>query len=205
MRCRRGLTLLELIIVMAIMVIVASLAVPGIFQSMDGHTKVVAAADMVRGQWAECRAYAIEEARPYLFSVVPNSGKFKIEPYTGVLQNVDMLIPQDPNQGLAPAGQGGQAGAAVNPGGGHVIEDRLPKPVRFGTADSPADANSMEVDSSDYVPVAIFLPNGTTVASDGKADDIVIVFGAQGSSMVTVRLRALTGMSAIVPNTENGK
>jgi prepilin-type N-terminal cleavage/methylation domain-containing protein len=189
---RRGFTLLELMIVMAIMVIVASLAVPSIFQSMDGQTRVNAAADYVRAQWAECRTYAIEEGRPYRFAVMPNSGKFKIEPYTGPLQNVDMLNP-DPN--AAPNMPGGAAAANA---AGHVIEDRLPSPVRFGTKESPADPNSMEMDSGEYVTVAIFLPNGTAT------EDAEMSFGAKGSSLVTIRLRAITGSSIEVPR-ENGK
>lgn len=182
MRTRRGLTLFELMVVMAIMIIIGALAAPSMFQSMDGETKVTAAADLVRSLWADCRAKAIDESRPYRFAVVPNSGRYKIEPYTGTLANMAILAPD------TSGGSGGSSvpGGADNSSPGYVIEDHLPKGVRFGTKDVPVDGSSSEADG-DYVTVAIFLPVGKAY------DDADIMFGTHGSSTVTLHLRALTG------------
>jgi len=182
MRNRHGFTLFELMLVMALMVIIASLAIPLMFEGMDGETRVQASADLVRAHWADCRTLAIEECRPYRFAVIPNSGKFKIEPYTGTLQNMAIVAPDN----------SGGGGTSNTPGGvddnapGYVLEDRLPRGVRFGTKDVKVDGDSSE-GSGDYVTVAIFMPMGNAY------DDADVTFGSKGSSMVTLHLRALTG------------
>src|SRR4051812_47714830 len=105
---------------MAIMLIVAALASPMIFQSLHGTTKVNAAADLVRARWADCRAQAIEEGRPYRFSIIPNSGRFRIEPHQAGGAVGNFLNPD-----AAPgSGDGNQ---------GLIIADSLPEGVRFGT------------------------------------------------------------------------
>jgi prepilin-type N-terminal cleavage/methylation domain-containing protein len=172
MRRHSGFTLMELVLTMSIMVIVGALAAPMMFSSLYGDTKVTAGADMVRARWADCRAQALEESRPYRFAVVPNSGKFKVEPYQGSLENADTAFLNNDSSPNSP---------------GVVIEDVLPEGVRFGTKDQPVDANSNEATGSDYVTIAIFLPDGSA------QDDVEITFGAKGSTVVTLRLRAYTG------------
>jgi hypothetical protein len=178
--------MLEMVLVMAIILIVGALASPLVFQGLDGQTKVNAAADIVRARWAECRTHAIEEGRMYQFGVIPNSGKFKIEPFKGGLQDQGYLSPS-PESG--PDG-GSMGGAPANPG--YVIEDKLPTGVRFGTKDVSVDPNSEESDGGDYVVVAVFLPNGRA------SEDVEIIFGSKGSANVTLHLRELTGAATTV-------
>src|SRR5437870_3423008 len=124
MRRRPGMTLFELVVVMTIIVVLGALASPLIFSALYSDTRVTGGADTVRARWADCRAQAIEEGRPYRFAVIPNSGKFKIEPFQGSLQNTDtaFLNPDDSSR---------------NPG--LVIEESLPDGVRFGTRDQPVN------------------------------------------------------------------
>src|SRR5207302_656192 len=76
---RTGYTLLELVLVMALILIAASLTVP-VIDSMMADTRVKAARDLVRARWADIRCQAMKEGRPYMFSVKDSTGKFKIEP-----------------------------------------------------------------------------------------------------------------------------
>jgi prepilin-type N-terminal cleavage/methylation domain-containing protein len=177
---RRGYTLFELMLVITIMLMVGALAAPLVFMALHNDTKVQAAADMVRARWADCRYQAVEENRPYVFMVVPNTGKFKIMPYV-------------PNQNGAPPAQDN----TDNPG--FTIEDRLPEGVRFGTKDQPVNADIDEPDGGEYVPIAIFLADGTA------QDDVEITFGAKNSNNVMLRLRALTGAVTTIRNQEDGK
>src|SRR5260221_201636 len=80
-RRRAAYTLFEIMLVMAFIVILLSFAVPLLLTNLHGDTKLDAAADMVRARWSDCRTQAIEEARAYRFAVIPNTGKFKIEPF----------------------------------------------------------------------------------------------------------------------------
>jgi len=166
MRRRRAFTLFELILVMAIMLIISAMAMPMIYEAMYSDTRVSAAADMVRARWADCRSQAMEEGRSYQFSVIPNSGMFKVELY-------------QPN--------GGEPNA-----GGLMIQDSLPKGVRFGTADHPVDATAEEVTSGEYVPIAVFQADGSAM------EDVDVIFGAAGAMQITLRLQAFSGAATTI-------
>jgi len=178
---RRGYTLFELVLVMAIMLILAALVAPMIFDAMYTGAKVNAAADVVRTRWLECQTHAVEEQQPYRFAVIPNTGKFKIEPW-----------PQ------ANGGDQGGSGMPSDPGSsdsskkGVTIEDRLPQGIRFGTKDAPVNIHGDESENGDYVTVAIFMIDGLA------QDDVEISFGGPGVATVTIRLEAASGTSHVV-------
>jgi prepilin-type N-terminal cleavage/methylation domain-containing protein len=179
---RRGYTLFELTLVMAIMLIIAALASPLLFDGIYQDTKVGAAADLVRARWTECRSQAIEEGRPYCFWVVPNTGKWKIEPY-----NLDT----GDNSDIDPLTTSGASTLAK----GLIKEGRLPEGIRFmvnAGNDAPMNVDGDEPEGGDYVPVAIFLADGTA------KDDVEITFASKGGGMLKVQLRALTGTSITV-------
>jgi len=221
---RRGFTLFEMMLVLVIIVIVASLASPLLFEGLHNEGKVEAASDMVRARWADCRSHAIEEGRPYCFRVIPNTGKFKIEPYDAASQagGGDMSSTLGGQTTTAPDGSpSGANGTIINSGaqntvmrfmdctdsqvngdhGGVVIEDALPQGVRFGTKANPADPNSEEPTGGDYVTIAVFLPDGTAL------EDVEITFGGRGATNpITLRLRGLTGASTrVLPGEDTNK
>ncbi len=181
-------TLFELILVMAILVIVAALAYPSL-DSMYGGYKVKAAADQVRAGWADARAHAMEEGRPYRFSVVPNRGNYRAAPDSGDFWSGSGELPAatDPN----------------NPP--LILEQALPKGVRFtmDRAGGPGDANGDSVtgagsiDPTSWVPVVVFLPDGTARAPGSDDQEIKIVFNAQGARPIEMRLRTLTGVITV--------
>jgi type II secretory pathway pseudopilin PulG len=177
------MTLFEITLVVTIMVIIGALASPLLFNALYSDTRVSAAADAVRACWADCRAQALEEGRPYRFAVVPNSRKFKIEPYQGTLENADSAFLND------------LSGSTVK---GLSIEDTLPEGVRFGTKDVPVSTDGTE-SGGDYVTIAVFLPDGSA------QDDVEITFGAKGSAHVTLKLRAYTGSVTTIRGKEQDK
>ena len=76
---RRGYTLFELIVVVALIVVLASLAIPSI-ESMYSDSKLQAAVDQVGGKSAQMRTRAILEGRPYRFAVGSNGSDFRVAP-----------------------------------------------------------------------------------------------------------------------------
>ena len=76
---RSGASLLEVVVVLAIMVIISALAIPSI-QAMYGSYKLNGAVDSVRAAWADARSRAIDEGRPYRFSVEPNGTHYRVAP-----------------------------------------------------------------------------------------------------------------------------
>ena len=174
---RRGYTLFEMAIVLALLVLLAGLAWPSL-ESMYSDYKLQSAVDEVRGKWASLRARAIIEGRPYRFSVVPGGGEFRGAPDAGDFW-----------------GGGDAAASGDSDNAPLVFEDTLPRGITFGMGDaggptSPADdsaAGAAPVNSGAWTTVAIFLPDGTA------QQDAQIVFSYPGSGSIALRLRALTG------------
>jgi prepilin-type N-terminal cleavage/methylation domain-containing protein len=170
---RPAFTLLEVVLVLAIVVVLTAMLYPSVEAMYSGY-RVTAAADMVRGAWAEARSRAVNEGRRYRFSVRQNS--FRVEP-----DNADAS---------------GNDQESSEP-----LEDALPKRVTFtvnalsgpndqdqGTGPGPIAGS----DSGSWTPVVTFLPDGTA------SDDIEITFSGPGLQPQTLRLRALTGTAVPV-------
>ena len=79
MDIRRGYTLLELLIVVAILALVTALAWPA-FRSPWGRSRIEEAGHMVRVAMARARVEAIESATPYQFRFCPSSGIYEYGP-----------------------------------------------------------------------------------------------------------------------------
>jgi type II secretory pathway pseudopilin PulG len=193
-RPRVAYTLFELIIVMALALIVAGMAMPLALQNRHEDVKVSSACDVVRAQWADCRARAQEESRPYKFSVIPNTGKFKVEPAQGhsLLGPAMVAGPVADLQGTGQSSSSHSSSGDSN--GGFSMEDALPKGVRFGTKEQPAQAGGSEAEGGEYVLVAVFMPDGTAL------EDVEVHFGARGCPGITLRLEASTGASSVDSN-----
>jgi hypothetical protein len=190
---RPASTLFELLLVLAIIVILAALAYPSL-DSLYGEYKMTAATDMVRASWAKARSHAIEEGRPYRFSVVPNKGNFRVAPDSPDYWSGEPPTPPDP----------------ANPPAD--LRDTLPKGIRFGSADSvraggldTEGESSLPADHADwgaYSTTVVFLPDGT---SRGTArEDVEISLYGRGASPVTLHLRALTGVVTVRRMQANG-
>lgn len=173
---RSGYTLLELTLVLAVLVLLASLAIPSM-EGMYADVRIEAGADQVRAVWADARTQAADEVRTYRFSVKPGTGQFRLEP-----DDTDSTTP----------GQG----AAGTPGGGLVVEDSLPDKVSFSLSGAAAAGGGS---GNGYVPVAYFLYDGTA------RDDVSITFDTDGARPLTLTLRALTGAVTVQRGTPGGR
>ncbi len=129
---RRGFTILELTLVMALIIVIAALAIPS-FEAMYSGVKLTTAADMVRAHWANARARAVEDGIPYRFAVVPQSGRFKVSP--------DAEDAPTDDTGDPPL----------------LVEDTLPGDVTF----ADANGSNVENSDGEYQTLIVFYPDGT--------------------------------------------
>ncbi len=167
MHPRRGFTLLEVTLVMAVMVLLAAMALPSI-ETMYGDVRLSAAADQVRGRWADARSKAIDEGRPYRFATQPD-GQYKIAPDTADFWSGS----GDPT--------GGEANDSDTPP--LVVEESLPQGMKFADESNSGDSS----DAGPWQTAIKFLPDGTASA------DKTITISADGYRPVQLRVRALTG------------
>src|SRR5262245_45537565 len=120
---RRGYTLFEAILVVALIGIAAAIVTPTL-HSLYGDTPATAAADMVKARWAEARARAMAENRPYRFAVMENTGKLRIAPD-------------------APEYWEGGDSSGTDTGEALIVEDTLPKEVRFVSPETAASGQAL--------------------------------------------------------------
>ncbi|MFO0846416.1 MAG: hypothetical protein U0797_29285 [Gemmataceae bacterium] len=183
---RPGYTLFEVILVCAVLVLISVMALPSL-RGMYGYYKLQGAVDAVRAAMATARGKAIEEGRPYRFSVETNGSHFRVAP-----DRADYWSGSPPTND--PDGQG------------LVLEKSLPGGVKFTLNGDPVPASALNdpsVGKEDAHPVnvapdawttgAVFLPTGTA------REDVRILFQVKGARPVEVRLRGLTGTVTAQP------
>jgi prepilin-type N-terminal cleavage/methylation domain-containing protein len=169
-RTRRGYTLLELSLVVALLVILAALAYP-VVDNMYASSRLNAASDTIRARWNDARSRAMEERRAYRFSIKDNTGCFRLAP--------DSAEFWDDGEGLDEVDSDIPA---------LVVEGSLPDRVYFGAGDGTAALDS----ASQWRTLVTFLADGTA------SDDVEVSFATQGARTVTLKLRASTGCAMTV-------
>jgi prepilin-type N-terminal cleavage/methylation domain-containing protein len=163
---RRAYTLLEIILVMALIVIMSAVAVP-MMQSMLGDARVSAAGDLLRGQLAETRGNAMGEGRPWRLAFLPNTGVFQMAPEES--SEWDNVV-QDPI--LSP----------------DVTRDALPKDIVMSLNQGDIMGNEKAIAAgSAWETIATYSPDGSA------RDDVTVYYGRPGFGPNRVVLRSLTG------------
>ena len=76
---RSGITLLEVLLVMALLVAIASMAAPALQGTLDGH-RLRNSADTIRVAWTKARVEAMETGRTHLFRYQPSGSLYAVEP-----------------------------------------------------------------------------------------------------------------------------
>jgi Tfp pilus assembly protein FimT len=161
---RSGYTLFELGLVMAVLVIIGAISVP-VLKPMLTSNHLQAASDMVRSRWTEMRTRAVADGRGYRFSIVENTGKFRIAPE--------------------------EEDGAQSDGQPLIVEGTLPGNVLFQSSQStPAGENSTSGSSggsAGWTRVMTILANGTS------HEDVQVSFGQAGAGSLILKLRGATG------------
>jgi len=129
---RSGFTLLEMVLVLLLIVAAASFAVP-MLDSLMHPNQVGAAIDAVRTQLELTRARAMEEGRPYRFSIVEGGDEFQVDA-DDTESNTDKPF---------------------------VLKGKLPEPCLFVTNGTGLIDASMTPQGGALKTVAVFLPDGT--------------------------------------------
>lgn len=177
-RKRGAFTLLEMMLVMALIAMLAALVVPSITGFYKGE-KLMAATDGVRAAAAQARLHAIDEGIPYRLCVVPGRGNYRAAPdsddlwsqsASGEYPTVEGVVPKDIALRVQAQGQT------------IMVDSDGESAVSFDVGDVPEDAWSV---------VAVFRPDGT-------ADKTVEIICSTANSLpLSITLRGLTGTTSV--------
>lgn len=177
---RAGLTLVEVCLVLALLVVISSFAVP-VMQGAIQRRALVSGADLVRGAWAKARLAAMQTGQTCAFRFEPGGSRFQIAPLNQLgLPETNEMPPDNPDE---------QYGAADML---RIPRSRLPDGVVFATGDASASSlvTAMLPDAGNgpWSNPILFHPNGAT------SDAVIVLANARGQT-IHVSLRGLTGIS----------
>ncbi|MEZ6118958.1 MAG: prepilin-type N-terminal cleavage/methylation domain-containing protein [Pirellulaceae bacterium] len=211
LRKHRGLTLMEVLLVLALLVIIAAVAAPR-FNSTFSQQRLKKGADMVRAELARARVRAMKSGQTQVFRHLLSSDGFITMTQTSPedFVEVESMFASDVGVTTNMVGVGGL--------GVTTEMERLPKGVRFFGADVAVDERTavqltayQQSGGGANVPVA---GQATTAASwgmpvffypDGTTSSARIVLANQEQSAIAIELRGLTGVTRVSPvETTNG-
>lgn len=168
---RTGLTLIELMAVMAVLLVMAAVTVPT-FGTLKGNADQKAAADMVRGRIADARGMAMEYGQPYRLAISSDGTRIRIAP--DVPEFADLP-------------------AADHPGGAVTcLESRLDKATAGLIYDDEAGGPG---EGGDWITVGTFLPDGTC-----REVGSVVAVHEGAYPPIRIQLRGVSGSSRVLPN-----
>lgn len=180
---RRGLTLIEILLVLSLLVAIGAIAVP-LLENSFSRAALHGSGDLLRGAWAKARLAAMQSGQTHVFRFEPMGSRFQIVALDslGAPENSE-LAPEDPE--------------TVEPTTEFVrlSQNRLPDGVVFHSGDVSSSSQTlatlpMTAESAWSQPI-LFHPDGTT-------SDASLLIANEELVAIRVTLRGLTGISHTV-------
>ena len=171
---RAGFTLLEVMLVMAILIIFAAVAAPTIF-SVTRDTEIKAAADTIKARANDARAAAVGENRTYRLGLSGDGTQIRVAPDDAAFDTMGL-----------------NGDSTVE--GPTVIVDRFGKDVTATVIPDPEFPTI--TDDAGWIRVATFKSDGTA------RRDAAIQVNQPSVAPLRVNIRALTGATTIVSRTK---
>jgi type II secretory pathway pseudopilin PulG len=177
---RRGLTLVEVCLVLALLVIIGAVAFP-LMEGTFSRAGLESGAELVRGAWARARLAAMDSGQTHVFRFEPRASRFQIITLDQLgMPASEMVQPEDPNAEHAVADMM------------RMPQNRLPDGVVFAAGDisdsSQVLATLGTAAQSAWSAPILFQPDGTT-------SDASIVLANAAQQTVRITLRGLTGIA----------
>ncbi len=201
-RWRRGMTLLELMLVMALLVVLGALALPSLQVPFENQ-KLRKAGDVVRIQWNKARIKAMKSGQIQMFCYEAEQGTFSTQPY----YSAQDILESDAQHSSSAMASGGMA-AEQQQDQIDTQPKELPEGVVFASSEVQSDARSLQLQQQTQSgpmgnqsaggvmdalqsPPILFYPDGTT--SDAK----LVLTNELQRLYVVISLRSLTGVARV--------
>ncbi len=176
LRNRSGFTLLEVMLVCAVLILLASITVPMATDAVDSH-RLKASADRVRGAFAEARNRAIRSGNEVAFYCQPGFRTYFVSPFDPLAKTQLPNLPDEEN---------------FANGSSDLRSNVLEVGVRFAGEQISQDSRSSGSGSSDvpgYQRI-LFYPDGTVQSAR-------LYLSNEIGDVLRVELRGLTGTTTV--------
>ena len=188
---RRGVTLLEMLLVLGLLVAIAAIAMPNVGRSLENH-RLRKSADLIRAEWAKARAKAMETGRTYVFRYEPQADGYEVEPW----YSDEDYLESSQLSGLGSFGTPAASPPLLFGQTATTAMKHLPEEIVFVASDTTQEAREvLAVQGTDALrnqdttmssPI-FFYPDGTSSTAR------LLVMNARGR-YVKLTLRGLTGV-----------
>lgn len=180
---RRGLTLVEILLVLTLLVIISAIAIPTL-QGSFSRASLYSGGDLLRGAWAKARLAAMQSGQTQAFRYELNGSRFQIAAMGAIgMPENNELAPVDPEETPDESGR-------VS-----LSQNKLPNGVIFSGGDVSSSNQILamlpDVGEGPWSPPIMFYPDGTT-------SDASLLLSNDRQAVVRVTLRGLTGVASIV-------
>ena len=170
---RTGFTLLEIVVVLAILIILASVTLPS-FSAIRGNSDQKAGLDSLRARIADARGLAQQEGTAYRLAVNEDGTRVRLAPDVAEFAHL-------------PASNAASANVKV-------LEIALGK-VTVTVPSTPENGERIGADQDGWITLGTFLPNGTC-----REDSTVIEVNEPSFPPIRLLLRGVTGTARVVRN-----
>jgi type II secretion system protein H len=187
---RRGFTLVELLLVLAILVILAATAAPILRGTMQ-DAALRSAADQIRVEMTRANVRAMKTGRIQVFRFEQGGTQFSVQPYAAADDEIE----------AAPAVQGfGNAEEEVASARlDKTLAVTLPEGVTFASGEALAEGRAMAIEQDisqsnrfegDWSQPILFYP-------DGSSSDAYVIVVNQREVGIRIDLRGMTGAATL--------
>jgi prepilin-type N-terminal cleavage/methylation domain-containing protein len=190
--CRRGFTLIEVLLVMALLVAFAAFSWPAVESSLRSM-QLQKTADRLCTAWGNARLSAMTEGAIYVFRFQPGGSSYQVGPWG----DADLTTPSsqtEPTVAVLAAEAGSETTSPLL--SGDRPSGQLPSGIVFGTplyeATPGSTGSDAELSGSSESDMILFYPDGTT-------SDVTISLQNEQQFAVTIALRGITGASQVGP------
>ncbi len=168
---RRGFSLLEILLVLAVFVVISAMAIPATTSLFSGQ-QLRSAADIVRARFSDARVRAIKTGDVYAFFYKPGGGDYWIAPMVSGFRSL--------------------ASGTTPPSHQYLLENQITFSEGETAQDARSTATAENADAardqySQYRPI-LFYPDGTS-------QNATILLQARNGLRIQVNLRGLTGVA----------
>jgi type II secretory pathway pseudopilin PulG len=191
---REGITLLELLIVLALLVILAGVSMPA-FMGTIRSQRLRSAAESVRTEWMRAHIQAMKTGRIHVYRFESGGRSFEIIPWVADDDALESSTTADAQPTFV-----AMASASGTAAGGVELEEGpgLPEGVIFVGGEAQSDARALSVEEAlsgsegdgQWGSPILFYP-------DGSASDAFVVVANDAQQSIRIELRGLTGLATV--------
>jgi Tfp pilus assembly protein FimT len=195
---RRAMTLLELMLVLALLVVIGAMAVPA-FQVPFEYHRLRQGGELVRVEWNKARIKAMKTGQIQMFRYTAQTGTYQVMPYFTQQDSLEADAAHSIGMGMTGANQQ-MATATQAADEASSVARELPEGVVFVQSEVETDTRSIAIEQQlqsgriagalESSPV-LFYPDGTT--SDAR----IVLTNPYQRLFVVISLRSLTGIAKV--------